>query len=129
MASDADIPWLCDWVNYSTLVDTDNDMDRWMEAKKSRTEESVLKTLSYFDTVNFADRVGCRALVGVRRRDDVVPPATVYAVINHMAPTPEVIELPVSHTHDLEERHWWSSIDAGQKRARHSRASASCTCV
>ena len=65
-----------------------------------------METLSYFDTVNFADRVGCRALVGVRHRNDVVPPATVYAVINHMTPTPEVIELPVSHTHDLEERHW-----------------------
>ena len=55
----ADIPWLCDWVNYSTLVDTDDGMDRWMEAKKSRTEESVLKTLSYFDTMNLADRIQC----------------------------------------------------------------------
>ena len=69
-------------------------------------EVAVLRTLAYFDTVNFADRIGCDALVGVGMLDDVVPPATVYAIANHMAPRPQVMELPVSHTELLEERHW-----------------------
>lgn len=69
-------------------------------------ETTVMNTLSYFDTMNFADQVGCRALVGVGRRDAIVPPETVYAVVNHMVPSPEVVEMPVSHTDDIEERQW-----------------------
>ncbi len=69
-------------------------------------EEAAMETLSYFDTVNVADRIGCRSIVGVGRRDDVVPAATVYAIANHMSPLPEIIELPVSHSDDPDERHW-----------------------
>ena len=69
-------------------------------------EAAVMRTLAYFDTVNYADRVACDALVGVGLHDTVVPPATVYAIANHMAPRPQVMELPVSHTELLEERHW-----------------------
>ena len=75
-------------------------------ARHPGDEGAVMHTLAYFDTVNFADRVGCRALVGVGLHDEVVPPATVYAIANHMVPRPEVMELPVSHTDHLEERHW-----------------------
>ncbi len=75
-------------------------------ARHPSDEAAVLRTLAYFDTVNFADRVRCRALVGVGLHDEVVPPATVYAIANHMVPRPEVMELPVSHTDNPEERHW-----------------------
>ncbi|MXY26170.1 MAG: hypothetical protein F4Y45_16835 [Acidobacteria bacterium] len=69
-------------------------------------EEAVMETMSYFDTVNVADRIGCRSIVGVGRRDNVVPAATVYAITNHMSPPPEIVELPVSHSDDPDERHW-----------------------
>ena len=65
-----------------------------------------LRSLPYFDTLNFADRVRCRSLVGVGAYDEVVPPATVYAVTNHMVPAPEIMELPVSHTDRMDERRW-----------------------
>ena len=65
-----------------------------------------MATLSYFDPVNFAASVRCASIVGVGLRDDVVPAPTVYAIINHMRPAPEVYELPVSHTREPEERHW-----------------------
>lgn len=81
------------------------EINDYLEAGRS-TETEVMRTLSYFDTVNFADRVGCRALVGVGSRDTVVPPETVYAIVNHMVPPPEVVELPVSHTTDPEEARW-----------------------
>ena len=74
--------------------------------RRPTAEAAVLRTLAYFDTVNFAARVGCDALIGVGLRDTVVPPATVYAIANHMAPRPQVMELPVSHTELLAERHW-----------------------
>ena len=75
-------------------------------ARRPAAEAAVMRTLAYFDTVNYAERVACDALVGVGLRDTVVPPATVYAITNHMTPQPEIMELPVSHTDLLEERHW-----------------------
>ena len=74
--------------------------------RRPADEAAVLRTLAYFDTVNFADRIGCDALFGVGLHDEVVPPATVYAIANHMTPRPQIMELPVSHTELLEERHW-----------------------
>ena len=65
-----------------------------------------LRSLAYFDTMNFADRVRCPSLVGVGAYDEVVPPATVYAVTNRMAPAPEIMELPVSHTERIDEQRW-----------------------
>jgi len=69
-------------------------------------DAAIMHTLSYFDTVNFANRVRCPTIVGVGMRDDIVPAETVYAIVNHMSPLPEVIELPVSHSTDLEEARW-----------------------
>ena len=80
---------------------------------------SILRSLAYFDTMHFADRVRCPALVGVGAHDEVVPPATVYAITNHMVPAPDVMELPVSHTDRMDERRWvefdrrWTAHVAG----------------
>ena len=81
------------------------EINDYLERRPSH-EETVMETLSYFDTVNVADRIGCRSIVGVGQRDNVVPAATVYAIANHMSPPPEIIELPVSHSDDPDERHW-----------------------
>ena len=91
--------------------------------RRPAAEAAVMRTLAYFDTVNYADRVACDALVGVGLHDTVVPPATVYAIANRMTPRPEIMELPVSHTDLLEERHWvefdrrWTSRVAGMSSA------------
>ena len=71
-----------------------------------RLEAAAMATLRYFDTVNVADRIACPTLIGVARRDEVVPAATVYAIANHMDPPPEIVELPVGHSTDEEERRW-----------------------
>jgi cephalosporin-C deacetylase len=84
----ADIPWLGDWVNYSKLVDEDADMKAWLAASESRTKESVLKTLSYFDTMNLAGRIQCPTLMGVGLQDRISPPTTSFATFNRIvAPT------------------------------------------
>ena len=75
-------------------------------AGNPRLEAAAMATLRYFDTVNVADRIACPTLIGVAQRDDVVPAATVYAVANHMDPPPEIIELPVGHSTEDEERRW-----------------------
>ncbi|MDX1654773.1 MAG: alpha/beta fold hydrolase [Candidatus Competibacteraceae bacterium] len=69
-------------------------------------ESQVMETLRYFDTMNFADLVRCPSLVGVGRRDKVVPAATVYAIANHMTCFHEVREFPVSHSLEPEEILW-----------------------
>ena len=75
-------------------------------ARNPRLEAAAMATLRYFDTVNVADRIACPTLIGVAQRDDVVPAATVYAIANHMDPPPEIVELPVGHSTDEEERRW-----------------------
>ena len=75
-------------------------------ARNPRLEAAATATLRYFDTVNVADRIECPTLIGVARRDEVVPAATVYAIANHMNPRPEIVELPVGHSTDEEERRW-----------------------
>ena len=92
-------------------------------ARQPDAEPAVTRTLAYFDTVNFADRVTCDALVGVGLRDAVVPPATVYAIANRMAQPPEIMELPASHSDLPEERRWvefdrrWTSRVADMRLA------------
>ena len=75
-------------------------------ARNPRLESAAMATLRYFDTVNVADRIACPTLIGVAQRDEVVPAATVYAIANHMDPPPEIVELPVGHSTDEEERRW-----------------------
>ncbi len=75
-------------------------------ARHPRLEAAATATLRYFDTVNVADRIVCPTLIGVAQRDEVVPAATVYAIANHMDPQPEIVELPVGHSTDEEERRW-----------------------
>lgn len=75
-------------------------------SRHPRLEAGAMATLRYFDTVNVADRIACPTLIGVARRDEVVPAATVYAIANHMDPPPDVVELPVGHSTDEEERRW-----------------------
>ena len=45
--------------------------------------ETVFRTLSYFDGVNFAARANARALFSVALMDDICPPSTVFAAYNH----------------------------------------------
>ncbi len=78
---------------------------RYLNACPSERER-VMKTLSYFDSMNFAPLIECPTLAGYGRRDNVVPPQTVLAIINHLNCRREVLELPVSHSDEPEEAVW-----------------------
>ena len=82
----SDIPWLCDWKNYLTLAgkNDDEEIQAWLSAKESRTPESTLRTLSYFDTMNMADKIQCPTLMGVGLQDSICPPATSFATFNRI---------------------------------------------
>lgn len=82
----SDIPWLGDWKNYLTLAGKtdDEEIQSWLNAKESRTPESTLKTLSYFDTMNMVDRIQCPTLMGVGLQDSICPPSTSFATFNRI---------------------------------------------
>lgn len=82
----ADIPWLCHWRGLMTLlIDQDvKDLAAWLAADKGRSRAGVLETLSYFDTMNLADRITCRTLMGVGLQDAICPPETSFGTFNRV---------------------------------------------
>ena len=59
-------------------------MDKWIEAKESRTRQSTLKTMSYFDTMNMALWIECPLFMGIGLQDAICPPVTCFAVYNRV---------------------------------------------
>ena len=59
-------------------------MTNWIAAKETRTESSVLQTLSYFDTMNLADRIRCTTIMAVGLQDSICPPSTSFATFNRI---------------------------------------------
>lgn len=82
----ADIPWLCHWRGLMTLlIDQDvKDLAAWLAADPGRSRAGVLETLSYFDTMNLADRITCRTLMGVGLQDAICPPETSFGTFNRV---------------------------------------------
>lgn len=82
------------------------ELNAYLDACPPGARRAAEDALHYFDAVNAAGLVRAPAVVGVGRVDSVVPPETVYAVVNHLPTTPEVWELPVSHSDAPEEAEW-----------------------
>lgn len=81
----ADVPFLCHFRRAVDLVDTLPyvEITRYLRAHRDRGE-TVFRTLSYFDGVNFAKRVRSPALFSVGLMDPICPPSTVYAAYNRI---------------------------------------------
>ena len=58
-------------------------MNKWIDAKESRTWKSTLETLSYFDAMNLAPWIQCPVFMGVGLQDGICPPATNFAPYNY----------------------------------------------
>ncbi len=82
----ADIPWLCHWRGLMTLlIDQDvKDLAAWLAADPGRSRARALETLSYFDTMNLADRITCRTLMGVGLQDRICAPETSFGTFNRV---------------------------------------------
>ena len=79
-----DVPFLCHYRRATELVDTHpyQEIVRFCKVHRDQVE-TVFRTLSYFDGVNFAARANARALFSVALMDDICPPSTVFAAYNH----------------------------------------------
>jgi cephalosporin-C deacetylase len=86
-----DVPFLCHFTRALDICDKDPyaEITRYLSVHRPRVDD-VLRTLSYFDGVNFAKRAAAPALFSVALMDLVCPPSTVYAAYNHYAGDKEI---------------------------------------
>lgn len=103
-----DIPFLCDWVRYFKTSDWP-EMNEWVKAKPERSWEKTLRTLSYFDTLNLADRIRCPVFLGLGLQDEVCPAATIFSVYNRLTRLKEYRVYP-------EAKHWVEAVHAQEQQ-------------
>ena len=77
------IPFLTNWDLYFKTSHWP-EMDKWIQAKESRTRQSTLKTMSYFDTMNMSAWIEYPVFMGVGLQDAICPPVTCFAVYNRV---------------------------------------------
>ena len=81
-----DVPFLSHFRRATMLVDTPpyNEINNYCQIHRDQVEQ-VFRTLSYFDSVNFAVRGRAPALFSVGLMDVIAPPSTVFAAYNWYA--------------------------------------------
>jgi cephalosporin-C deacetylase len=81
-----DVPFLCHYRRATTLVNSApySEIARYCKTHREKVE-TVFRTLTYFDGVNFAARASARSLFSVGLMDEICPPSTVYAAYNYYA--------------------------------------------
>jgi cephalosporin-C deacetylase len=79
-----DVPFLCHMRVATEITDKDpyNEFVRYCKVHRDHIE-TVFRTVSYFDGVNFAARATSPTLFSVALMDEICPPRTVYAAYNH----------------------------------------------
>ena len=110
----ADVPWLCDWVHYFKTSHWD-EIDEWLAAEPGRSWKSMLRTFSYFDTMNMMDRIKCPVVMAVGLQDRVCPPSTSFACFNRIR-TPKEYRVYIDAGHRLPRHHWDSGYEQLRKR-------------
>jgi cephalosporin-C deacetylase len=101
-----DIPFLCDF-RRAIQIAPNGPYPEISSFLKSfpHLYETVIRTLSYCDTLNLAPRIRCRTVVANSLWDDVCPPSTVYAVYNHIT-AENRMEIYTFHKHDVPYEHY-----------------------
>lgn len=78
-----DVPFLCDFPRAVGMTTRDpyGEIVRYLAVHREKVE-TVYKTLSYFDGVNFSSRTETPALFSAAMMDDICPPSTVFGAYN-----------------------------------------------
>jgi len=81
-----DVPYLCHYRRAVEITDEApySEITRFLRVHRDKID-TVFRTLSYFDGVNFAAAAGAAALFSVGLMDTICPPSTVFAAYNHYA--------------------------------------------
>ena len=86
VAAMPDVPFLCHYRRATEIEDTYpyKEIAEYCHVHRDQVD-TVFKTLSYFDGVNFATRAKAKTLFSVGLMDKICPPSTVYAAYNYWA--------------------------------------------
>lgn len=93
-----DVPFLCHYRRATQITDQMPYAEIAGYCRVHRDKiDTVFKTLSYFDGVNFAARINTQALFSVALMDDICPPSTVFAAYNHLAGPKDIRVYPYNN--------------------------------
>jgi cephalosporin-C deacetylase len=86
-----DVPFLCHYSRAVAITDANPyfEISRYFQTHRDKIE-SALRTLGYFDGMNFALRARARALFSVALMDEICPPSTVFAAYNYWGGEKEI---------------------------------------
>lgn len=84
----SDIPWLTDWENYFAMTHW-SEIGDWFAENPDQNWDTMLSTLSYFDTMNMADKITCSVHMSVSLQDLICPPSTCFRTYNLIGSTKE----------------------------------------
>jgi cephalosporin-C deacetylase len=106
-----EVPFLCHYRRATEITDAHPyiEISRYCQVHRHQVE-TVFRTLSYFDGVNFAARAACPALFSVGLMDEVCPPSTVFAAYNHYAGPKQIKIWTYNHHEGGESTHLMEKI-------------------
>jgi len=101
VAAMPDVPFLCHFRRATEITDSHPyaEITTYLSVHRDQLE-TVFRTLSYFDGVNFAARATAAGLFSVGLMDDVCPPSTVFAAYNHYAGASKDIRIWSYNAHE-----------------------------
>ena len=93
-----DVPFPCHYRRATEIVDTYpyKEIAQFCHIHRDKVD-TVFKTLSYFDGVNFSARAQATTLFSVGLMDQVCPPSTVFAAYNHYQGPKEITVWPFNN--------------------------------
>jgi len=93
-----DVPFLCHYRRATEIQATQpyEEIARFCLVHRDKVD-TVFRTLSYFDGVNFAARAKARALFSVGLMDEICPPSTVFAAYNHWRGPKDIVVYRYNH--------------------------------
>jgi len=68
----------------------------WYDTTENKNISKVRETSRYFDVANFIPKIKCPVLVGIGLLDETCPPEGIYAGLNQLTTTKEIVLLPNS---------------------------------
>ena len=94
-AAACDLPWLTDY-NYVLTHDVGGLYNELKEFLKRFPEkkEGVARTLGYFDTLSFADRVNRPVFMSLGGNDPIAPPVSVRRLFERIPAVKTLLEIP-----------------------------------
>ena len=74
--------------------------------EKGISDDELYKTLSYFDVMNFTDRIACPVIMAIGLQDPVCPPHTNFAGYNNIKTEKSWVCYPLSGHNVWEQKEW-----------------------